>query len=113
MHETELARTLLAVVLQRAEPHGARRVLRVRGFIAETEALRPDVLRFHFQAHARGTVAEGAELELSLQRVHARCRGCGSRYAPEHHLTLCPECGSIEADVLGETGVGIHAIDVE
>ena len=110
MHETQLAKDLLRVVLTRA---GDARVRRVSGEIAEIEALRPEALDFHFQAHARGTPAEGAQLDLRLTHVRARCKACGCVYAPEHHLTLCPECTGTEAEVLGEVGVRISAIEVE
>lgn len=110
MHETSLARRILEEVLARA--NGAR-VLCVRGLIAEDEALSREALAFHFDAHARGTLAEGAELRLVLEHVEARCGGCGYRFRPEHHVRLCPRCGSTEARLLRETGVSIDSIDVE
>jgi hydrogenase nickel incorporation protein HypA/HybF len=109
VHESTLARTLLAAVLARAR--GAR-VRVVRGWVAETEALSRSSLAFHFAAHAHGTPAEDARLELELRRIVARCRGCGATYVPEHHLLLCPACASTDAELLGETGLGIDAIEV-
>jgi hydrogenase nickel incorporation protein HypA/HybF len=110
VHESALARSLLAAVLARA---GGAHVRVVRGWVAETEALSAASLAFHFAAHARGTVAEGARLELELVRVEACCAACGRTYAPEHHLALCPACGSIDAELLGETGLGLRALEVE
>jgi len=110
MHETQLAKDLLRVVLDRA---GGARVLCVRGRIAETEALNPASLDFHFQAHAEGTTAERARLELELVHVGARCHDCGREYRPVHHLTLCPECSSTEAELLQPTGVFLSSIEVE
>lgn len=109
MHETQLARELLNVVLERAQ--GAR-VLRVIGSIAETEALAPKSLEFHFHAHAVGTIAQGASLQLELVHVNARCKTCGAEYQPEHHLTLCPHCASTDADLLQQTGVFIDSLEV-
>ncbi len=113
MHETALAKDILAEVLRQAEARGANKILRVHGWIAETEALQPDSLSFHFAAHARDTIAEGASLQLKLTHVQARCLDCGETYLPEHHLTLCPSCGSTEGQLLGDTGLGIDKIDVE
>jgi len=100
-------------VLERLAADGGTRVLGVRGWIAETESLRPEALDFHFRAHAQGTPAAAAELKLELRHVHARCASCGTEYAPEHHLTLCPSCGHTSAAILGETGVAIEQITVE
>ena len=110
MHESALARRLVAAVLERTA--GAR-VRVVRGWVAESEALSPESLAFHFAAHARGTLAEDARLELELTRVEARCRACGRTYTPEHHVVLCPACGSGDAELLGEAGLGLHALEVE
>ncbi|HEX2568788.1 MAG TPA: hydrogenase maturation nickel metallochaperone HypA [Polyangia bacterium] len=130
MHESSLAKELLAVVLGRAGAVGAdgadggddtgrkgepkvQRVRAVRGWVAESEALSRESLAFHFAAHARGTMAEGAALELRLVHIEARCRACGRRYAPEHHLLLCPRCGSTDGELLGQPGLGLEALEVE
>lgn len=113
MHESSLARQILDVALARAREEGARRIRRVRGWVAETEALSPESLALHFAAHARATLAEGAGLDLRLVRVEARCGACARTYAPEHHLLLCPACGSAEGELLGEVGVGIDALEVD
>ncbi len=110
MHESQLAKDLVSVVLERA---GGARVLSVSGSIAETEALRPEALEFHFRAHARGTPAEAAVLALELVHVQARCNACGREYLPDHHLTLCPACASTDAVLLQPTGVSIDSIEVE
>jgi hydrogenase nickel incorporation protein HypA/HybF len=109
VHEASLARRLVDVVLAAS---GSARIRAVRGWIAETEALSPESLSFHFTAHARGTRAEDARLELRLVRVEARCRRCGRTYAPDHHLLLCPGCGATDGELLGDTGVGVDALEV-
>ena len=113
MHESLLARQMLQVVLERAASEGAARVHRVHGWIAESESLRPESLQFHFAAHAAGTPAEGARLDLDLTFVPARCRACGAEYEPDHHVLLCPACGSTDGELLGPTGLGIDTIEVE
>lgn len=113
MHEATLARQVLETVLKRSSSAGASRIRAVRGWVAETESLSADSLSFHFTAHARGTSAEGARLQLELIHVEARCRTCGRTYAPEHHLLLCPVCGSTDGEQLGRTGLAITSIEVE
>jgi hydrogenase nickel incorporation protein HypA/HybF len=110
MHETALAKRILDVVIARA---AGSRVTRVRGEVAEDEALSHAALAFHFEAHARGTPAEGALLELELRHVDARCSSCALVFLPEHHARVCPRCGSLETVLQGETGVYVSSIDVE
>jgi hydrogenase nickel incorporation protein HypA/HybF len=110
VHETALAKRILDAVIARAE---GRRVLRVRGTVAEDEALSHESLAFHFAAHARGTPVEGASLELELRHLAARCAACDASFLPEHHLRRCPRCGSFETVLEGEPGVFVESIDVE
>ena len=113
MHESLLARQMVQTVVDRAAAEGARRVLVVRGWVAETEALSQESLAIHFAAHARGTPADGARLDLRVEHVEARCQGCGGTYAPDHHVIICPHCGGMEADLLGRTGLGVEAMEVD
>ena len=113
MHEASLARQILAVVVARATAAGATRVRVVRGWVRESEALSRASLDAHFAAHAGGTIAQDARLELAVERLEARCGACGGVYAPEHHVLLCPACGSGEATLLGRTGLGVDALEVE
>lgn len=112
MHESTLARELVRMAVSHAEAAGAVRVTVVSAWAAETEALSEDTLRLHFAAVAAGTIAEGARLDVRLTRVAARCRACGATYEPDHHVVLCDACGSTDADLLGETGLGVSAIEV-
>jgi hydrogenase nickel incorporation protein HypA/HybF len=112
VHESSLARRLLDVVLAHAGSSPACRIRTVRGWIAETEALSPESLALHFAAHAHGTPAEGARLELRLERVEARCARCARIWAPDHHVLLCPACGATDGELLGPTGVAIESLEV-
>jgi hydrogenase nickel incorporation protein HypA/HybF len=112
MHESSLARHILSLVLDRARRERAVAVRGVTGWIAETEALSAESVAFHFAALAAGTIAAGAHVELDVRRVEARCRSCGVIYRPDHHVVLCPACGSGDAELLGDTGLGIETIDV-
>jgi Zn finger protein HypA/HybF involved in hydrogenase expression len=110
MHETTLAKRLLQATIAIARD---RRVVAVRGWIAESEPLDRASIEAHFSATAAGTVAEGARLELRLDHVAARCAECGAIYLPTGHLTLCTQCGCPDAELTGRTGAGIDALEVE
>ena len=84
----------------------------LHGWVAEDEALSLEALQLHFDALSTGTRAEGARLALELTHLHAQCDGCGATYAPEHHLRLCPHCGSTEGRLLGKPGLGLTELTV-
>jgi hydrogenase nickel incorporation protein HypA/HybF len=113
MHESSLAKQILRTVLARGARENAARVRTVRGWIAETERLSVESIAFHFDSLAKGTIAEGAKLEIDVRHVEARCAACGAVYRPDHHVLVCPRCGSTDGELLGRTGIGIETMDVE
>jgi hydrogenase nickel incorporation protein HypA/HybF len=113
MHESSLAKQILSTVLGRGAQEGAARVRVVRGWIAETERLSVESITFHFQALARGTIAEDADLDLVVRHVEARCTSCAAVFLPDHHVLVCPRCGSTDGELLGRVGILIESIDVE
>jgi len=113
VHESSLAKQILDAALARANEDGATRIQAIHGWVAETESLSRESLVFHFSAHARGTPAEGAALDLRLEHIRARCAACSEVYTPEYHILLCPSCGKTDAELLGTPGLGVESIDVE
>jgi hydrogenase nickel incorporation protein HypA/HybF len=113
MHESSLAKQILELSLAEAKRAGGAAVVVVRGRVAESETLSRESLELHFHAHARGTAAAHARLEVELVHVRGRCRACGDTYLPEHHVLLCPRCGSTDGEQLGETGLWIASIDLD
>ena len=113
MHEASVARKLLSAVLERAATERAGRVIAVRGWVADAEQLSAESLARHFALNAASTIASGARIEVQVEAVSARCSKCAEIFRPDHHLMLCPRCGSSEASMLGRTGIGIDAIDIE
>ena len=99
MHEMGITRSIVAIVSEHA---GSRKVRRVRLEIGMLSAVVPDAIRFCFDVVARGTVLEGAELEIMEIPGCARCRSCGA-VVELHSLVGRCICGSRDLErVAGE-----------
>lgn len=64
MHEFSLMADLMRKIEQVAADNGAERVTRVRVWLGALSHITPEHFREHFEDGTRGTVAEGAELEV-------------------------------------------------
>ncbi|WP_019022603.1 MULTISPECIES: hydrogenase maturation nickel metallochaperone HypA [unclassified Thioalkalivibrio] len=64
MHEHSLMADLLRKIEQVAADNNAERVTRVRVWLGALSHITPEHFREHFEDGTRGTVAEGAELEV-------------------------------------------------
>ena len=93
MHEMALCQALVQIVVDAARREGAARVAVVRVELGALSHAEPEALAFCFPAASRGTIAEGARLELLRVPGEAWCMTCvkpvplASRYDP------CPHCG--------------------
>jgi hydrogenase nickel incorporation protein HypA/HybF len=66
MHEKALMDDLMAKILEVADAEGGVRVRRIRVHLGALSHFTPAHFREHFDDAARGTLAEGAEIEADL-----------------------------------------------
>jgi Zn finger protein HypA/HybF involved in hydrogenase expression len=65
MHEAGMVDRILEVVLAKAVEAGAGRVTRIHLEAGPLSGVAEEALRFHWEEHAAGTIAEGADLVVS------------------------------------------------
>ena len=66
MHEASLMKSLMGKVEQLAREQGGGRITRIGVKLGALSHFSPDHFREHFEHASRGTVAEGASLEIEL-----------------------------------------------
>ena len=66
MHEKALMEDLMAKILAVAEAEGGARVTRIAVWLGALSHFTPEHFREHFDDAARGTLAEGARVEVTL-----------------------------------------------
>jgi hydrogenase nickel incorporation protein HypA/HybF len=67
MHEQALMNDLMRTIAAQAEAEGARRVTRIRVQLGALSHFTAAHFREHFEDAARGTLAEGADVEAELR----------------------------------------------
>ena len=93
MHEVALAGSMLGIVEQAARSEGLARVSAIRVSIGRLSCVMPDALRFCFESVTRGTVAEGARLDIDEVNGAGRCPRCERGVAMDEPYGVCPDCG--------------------
>ncbi len=138
MHETSIALAILSAVEEkfRSLP-GARRVTAINLRIGLLSLVDVESLRFALQVASRGTPAEGAEVNITLEPPLFKCRECGhtwevpieelKKVAEELGLLSamhiypdvilgylkCPRCGSTNIEIIRGKGVVLESIEVD
>jgi hydrogenase nickel incorporation protein HypA/HybF len=72
----------------------------------------PDALRFGFDVVMRGSVAEGATLEIATPPAQARCFACGQTATIQQRYDPCPQCGVGPMEMLQGDALRISKLEV-
>ena len=103
MHEMSIAESVLGIVQDSARRERFRQVKEVRLEIGRLAAVETQALRFCFDAVVRGSIAEGARLEIDEVPGEAWCFGCSMPVALQARTDPCPRCGGSQLQVSGGT----------
>ncbi|MCL4156622.1 UNVERIFIED_CONTAM: hypothetical protein GTU68_037984, partial [Idotea baltica] len=94
MHEMSLCESILDILKDRAARDSFTRVKRVSVDIGPLSCVEPEALRFGFDVVMKGSLAEGAALEISRPPAEALCLSCFRTVPVKERFNTCPECGS-------------------
>jgi hydrogenase nickel incorporation protein HypA/HybF len=112
MHEMSLAESMREIVEDTARTNGATSVTVVRLRIGSLAPVERDALRFCFDVVTKGTVAEGATLEIESVDGTAWCWDCSQSVALAVLGGACPTCGGYRLEVTGGTEMRVHEIEL-
>jgi len=111
MHELSLARDLLATVEKTLGSSDAR-VIRIDLNVGSATGIVSESLRFAFDALARGTRAEGAELSILATSARCRCATCGIIFEFDGMIGNCPACGRLGGQLLSGNEMVVRSMEV-
>ena len=93
MHEMSLCEGIRSVLEDQAAAHALTKISRVRVEIGRFAGVEKPALEFAFDVVMRGSVAEGAVLEMIDLPGTAMCFDCAKEVEIEDRLQPCPLCG--------------------
>jgi hydrogenase nickel incorporation protein HypA/HybF len=108
-----LTESLLELIESEREKQGFSRVRTVRLAIGALGHVDPEAIRFCFDAVARGTVVEGARLEIATVPGEAWCLDCAKTVRVSERLAPCPDCGQPRLQVKGGDDLRLSELEVD
>ena len=110
MHELSIASAVVATV----ERHAAgRRTSGVTVRIGRLRQVIPESLELCFEFAARGSLCEGATLEVQLVPARLSCAACGQTWELNEPVFRCPECASPRVEIVAGHELEVDSIVVE
>lgn len=113
MHEMALSQGIVDVIREQADAQGFDRVKIVRLVIGSLSHVEPAAIEFCFDAVSRGTVAEGAVVEIERPPGQAFCMPCGTTVPIAERHDPCPLCGGHEMVLVGGEELRVKELEVE
>jgi len=113
MHEMSLCEGVLQVLEESARTQGFRRVKTVWLEIGALSGVEVEAMRFSFEVVVKGSLAEGAQLEIIELPGRAWCMPCSETVLVQQRFDACPTCGSYQLQVTGGDEMRIKELEVE
>ena len=113
MHEMSLAEGILQIVEDTANKQGFRRVTEVRLEIGALSGVEVEALNFCLDMVLKGSVADGARVELERLPGRGYCLTCGETVEIQALYDACPQCGGYQVQATGGTEMRVKDLLVE
>lgn len=112
MHEMSLCDTIRDTLESQARAEGFSRVTRVWLEVGPLSCVEPEALRFGFDVVMKGSVAEGAALDIATPAATGRCPACGAVSEVAQRYEGCPACGMPGLELTGGDEFRITRLEV-
>ena len=109
MHELAITQNIVAIAMEYA---GERPVQKVTLEIGKLSLIVPDAIEFCFDACIKGTLLEGAELEINLIDGAGRCTECGAEMPLFVLLGGTCSCGSSKVECIQGQELRVKELEV-
>lgn len=100
MHELSIANSLVEIAIEHATAAGADRIQAINLEIGALSCVHQSALQFSFELVTKGTVLEGAQLNITSVPVVIYCQVCDRQVElPGIQQFRCPQCNTASADI--------------
>ncbi len=100
MHELGLTQNIVDIALQHAEREQAQKILAITVEIGALSGVIAEAVEFAFDVCSKGTIAEGARLEIRHIDGRGQCLDCNKQAEISTLTHLCPNCGSLALETI-------------
>jgi hydrogenase nickel incorporation protein HypA/HybF len=113
MHEMSLAEGIVQLIEDAAKSQGFASVRAVWLEIGRLSSVETESLRFCFDVVSRGTLADGARLEIVDVPGRAWCLTCSESVELPSLYEACPRCGGYQVQVTAGTEMRVKELEVD
>ena len=113
MHEYSIVQALLNQCEEQAKKHNASKITKVVTKIGVLSGVEPDLLQTAFDTFKEGTICDGCEFVMNIQKVVLYCNDCKSDSEIDDLAMACPKCGSLNTNVVDGEDMYLMSLEME
>ena len=113
MHEYSIVQSLLDACEENAKANDASKVTKVVVKIGVMSGVEPELLKTAFDTFKEQTICDGAEFIMNIQPVVIGCKNCLVESTLQKLQYCCPECQSVELNVLDGEDMYLMQLELE
>lgn len=113
MHELSVTESILEIVLASAHANDAIEVTDISLTIGALSSIIDDSVQFYWDHISKDTIAENARLHFNRVVATLKCRDCGTEYELNQELMPCPNCSSINLEIISGEEFQINHIEIK
>jgi hydrogenase nickel incorporation protein HypA/HybF len=110
MHELALAEDALKLVKERREQLGLKKITAIKFGIGAARISHQAEFKELFEMITKGSIFEGAKLEVEILPVKSLCMDCQTDVDPQLFCLDCANCGSTNIRLMSGNQLVVQAI---
>ena len=113
MHEYSIVQSLIESCEDHAKQNDVSKITKVVVKIGVMSGVEPHLLSEAFELFKEGSVCDGCEFVMNIQKVKIECRECHKVSELQQNEYHCPDCKSIDVNVIDGEDMFLMQLELE
>ena len=113
MHEYSIVQSLIESCEDHVRENDATKVTKVVVKIGVMSGVEPHLLSEAFEVFKEGSVCDGCEFVMNIQKVKIECRECHKVSELQKNEYHCPDCKSVDVSVIDGEDMFLMQLELE
>ncbi|MEA3227819.1 MAG: hydrogenase maturation nickel metallochaperone HypA [Campylobacterota bacterium] len=113
MHEYSIVQSLIQSCEEHVKENDASKVTKLFAKIGVMSGVEPYLLEEAFELFKEGSVCDGCEFNMHIQKVKIECRECNTTSELEKNEYTCPKCQGIDIKIIDGEDMFLMSLELE
>jgi len=113
MHEMSIAINLVDLAIRTAKQNDAKKINSMTLELGSLAGVVREALQFCFESACKGTMADGAMLEIITIQGDGTCENCGRQFKCDQIAIPCPRCSEYVFNIKGGRELKLKSVNVD